>query len=411
MNRLMHAIAALAVGVTGTAAALEVDPLVPPEINIGGRALGTVNLTRGDEAGGGRSSASELDISDSALLFGFSKYLFTTGLDRAPGYGFGVIGLMRPDHTTEIKDEIYFHELHAGTGGRNYEVKLGRSRMPNNLVRFPTIRDDDLLDFTHVGNASSHSEADVYQVFGTMVEAQWWPSQRVRTHAGVVARVETDALGDETSNSEFNSANLGIAYTLPEAIKFDRGVRYAGIALDSQKIDELDDERMHAVIAGLIYNLNDNPEADWVWEAQTIVNGGVDGVTALDSPAARARAKSTSLVTALRFNRRPYLQTRWQAGLTLAYKDYGDVDDARSWAVAPSFLYRLGSGIDWVTQYVYTKYDDGLAAAIGVNDEHKIYTGLSFAFDHTFNESVAERGNILQIEHDMAVSGPSIGGH
>lgn len=411
MKKLTRSFAALALGLAGTAPALEIDPLVPPEINLGGRALGTVNLTRGDEVGGGDTSESELDISDSTLLFGFSKYLFTTGLDRPPGYGFGVIGIMRPDHTTDLKDEIYFHELHAGIGGASYEVKLGRSRMPNSLVRFPTIRDDDLLDFTHVGNASSHNAADVYQVFGTMVEAQWWPSASVRTHAGVVARVETDALGSETSNSDFNSANIGIAYTLPEAIKFDRGVRFAGIALDSQKIDELDDEKMHALVAGLIYNLNDNPEADWVWETQAIVNDGVDGITALASPAQRARAKSTSLVTALRFNKRPYLQTRWQAGLTLAFKDYRDVDDASSFAVAPSFLYRLGSGIDWVTQYIYTQYDDGLASAVGVNDEHRIYTGLSFAFDHTFNESVAERGNILQIEHDMGVSGPSIGGH
>lgn len=392
------------------ALALEVDPLVPPEINLGGRALATVNSTLQDTTTTGGETDSELDISDSSLLFGFSKYLFSN-VSGQPNYGFGVIGLTRPDHTSELNDEIYLHEINAGIGGRNYEVKLGRSRLRNNLVRFPTARDDDLLAFTHVPNAAANTEADVYQVFGGVADVQWWPTPKLATHATLTSRVETDALGNETANSNLNGIAAGIAYSLPQSLKFDRGLRFAGVTFDSQQIDALNDERLHAVIGGLIYNLNDNPEADWVWETQAIANGGVDNVASLATPVNRARAKSTSLVTALRFNKRPYLQTRWQAALTLAWKDYRDVADATSYAVAPSFLYRLGSGVDWITQYIYTRNGDGLAQATGVESEHRLYTGLSFAFDHTFNESVGERGSILAIEHNMAVSGPSLGGH
>ena len=410
MNKLI-AVACATLAYTGTAGALEVDPLVPPEINFGGRALGTIVGTETSETDAitlDDNAADELDFSDSSLLFRFNKYLFS----GPPAYGFALFGLRRPDNAVALKDEVFFHELNVGVGGRQYELKLGRSRLRNSLLVFPTIRDDDLLEFTHVPNASSYADTDVYEIFGGSADLQWWPSQRVMTNAALTARTETDVVGNVTDDSNFNGYNVGIAYGLPQALKFDRGVRFAGLTLDSQTVDELGDKRLNAVLAGLIYTLNSNPEADWVLEAQAIGTDGVDGVTSLATKAERSRAKRTSVVAGIRFNKRPYLQTRWQAALTLAWKDYRGFDDAQALAIAPSFLYRLGSGVDWVTQYIYTSNGDGLAQAIGVEDEHRFYTGLSFSFGFTLNESVAERGSILSIEHNMGSSfGPgSVGG-
>lgn len=393
---LLVTFVALTVAGAQAAQALEVDPLVPPEINFGGRALGTI------DAGTGEST---LDISDSSLLFGFSKYLFNDA-----HYGFGVIGVTRPGGE-HLEDEIAFHELHAGIGGRRYEVKLGRSRLRNTLIAFPTIREDDLLEFTHVGNASVHAGNELYQLFANQAQLSWFPARGWSVAGGVAARTETDATtGEVTSRDRLNSANLSVAYGLPEAIKFDRGLRFAGIAVDAQEIEVLD-ERMNGIIGSFVWNVNSNPEANWVWDAQTILNQGIDGASALDEEADRARAKSAAVVTALRYSHRPYLQTRWQAAVTLAWKDYRDIDDARSYAVVPSFLYRLGSNVDWVSQYRYLKNSDVLAAATGVDDEHRFVTGLSFGFTHTINESVGERESILTLEHDMATIGPVGGGH
>lgn len=404
----MRTITKLCVGAASlwaaAAPALELDPLVPPEINLGGRALATINGHQRDTVNG-NDADSELDISDSSLLFGFSKYLF--GDQR---YGFGVVGLKKPEPSEALEGEVFFHELHVGIGGPRYEVKLGRSRLRNTLVSFPTVREDDLLAFTHVGNASSAADTEVYEVFGNTAEAAWWPTRRVRTHAAVIGRTETDAVGTVTKEGSFNGANVGVSWGLPAAIKFDRGLRFAGLVVDTQEAEGLDNERMNAAIAGFIYNLNTNPEADWVWETQLIANEGVP-VSALDTELARRRAESRAVVTALRFNKRPYLQTRWQAALTAAWKDFPGFDDASSYAIAPSFVYRLGSAVDWVTQYVYTHNSGGLAQAVGIEAEHALYTGLSFGFAHTFNESVGERESILSIEHDMGTIGPVGGGH
>lgn len=403
MKNLRLTAVAAALYATG-ATALEVDPLVPPEINLGGRVLATVNGTH-TKTTTGRNSDSELDIADSSLLFGFSKYLF----DDAH-YGFGVIGITVPEDGSDVDESLFLHEANVGVGGRSYEVKLGRSRLRNTLINFPLVRDDDLLAFTHVGNASAAADSELYQLFGNVAQAQWWPTKTIGLSAAATARTETDTAGKVTTRGDFNGFNVGVAYSLPESLKFDRGLRYAGIALDRQDVD-VPNDRMNAVIAGVIYNLNSNPEADWVLEAQAIANGGVAGVASLATDLDRNRAKSRSLVTSVRFNHRPYLQTRYQAALTLAWKDYSDFAGAKSFAVAPSFVYRLGSRVDWVVQYIYTNHDGALASASGVDSEQRLYTGLAFGFDHTFNESVARRDSILSIEHDMTNIGPVGGGH
>jgi hypothetical protein len=92
-------------------------------------------------------------------------------------------------------------------------------------------------------------------------------------------------------------------------------------------------------------------------------------------------------------------------------KDYSDVEQARSYVAAPSVGYRLGSGVELLAQYQYSKNDAALAAATGVETEQRIELGLMFSFAHTFNESVGERQSILNIEHNMFDLGPMGGGH
>ena len=400
-------LAAIAIAIPATA--LEVDPHVPPEINFGGRALGT--LVGGTQSNTGTvTSAGEddsgLDFSDSSLLFNFNKYLF----NGPPRYGFATVGLRRPDNARELKDEIYLHEANVGIGNRAFEVKLGRTRLRNTLLTFPTVRDDDLLGFTHVANAATDVDTDVYEIFGGVADVQWWPTRTVATNIAATSRVVTDSAGDVVQDGKINGANVGIAYMLPQSLKFDRGLRFAGISWDAQQIDALDDERLNAYLAGFIYNLNSNPEADWVWETQWLASDGA-GNAGLADKLGRARARSNAVVSALRFNHRPYLQTRWQAALTLAAKEYDDFDNAQTFAVAPSFVYRLGSGVDWVAQYIYTEQRGALATQTGIDSEQRFYTGLSFGFDYTLNESVAERGSILAVEHNMTSSfGPGMGG-
>lgn len=399
-------IAAGLCGMSGMAGALEIDPMVIPEINIGGRGLATVN---GFDAGGTEGeSGSELDIADSSLLLGFSKYLFSDD-----DYGFGAIGFKTVESGTELRDDIFIHEMFVGVGGPSYEVRLGRDRLPNNLVVFPTIRDDDLLEFTHVGNGHVDAHAEEYQIYGNQVRGSWWFSPFLS--AGVAATARAEGSEADAGIGEFNGAALTLAYDVPESIKFARGLRYAAIALDYQDLEAAQSglapaDEMTAVIAGLSYNLSDNPEATWNLDLQAIRNQGAE-VTGLGDALQRARAESHGVVAALRFAERPHLQTRWQAALTLGWKDYADFDEADSLVIMPSYLYRLGAGVDLVAQAKYQENGDGLAAATGIEDEKAAWIGVNFAFDYTLNESVANRQSILGLEHNMTGVGPAFGGH
>lgn len=396
-------------GPIATATALEIDPNVIPEINLGGRLIANADYTSEQSAGSGRERDGRLDIADSSLLFGFSKYLF----DDAR-YGFAVLGLKLPEDDSDLKDDLYVHEAHVGVGGPRFEIKLGRSRLGNTLLQFPTLRDDALLEYTHVLNGSSNAEAEEYQQFGSIAALTWWLTPTVQLDAAITGRTRTNAAGGRISSADFNGGYAGIAYEIPEAIKVDRGLRYAGLRLDTQDANVpglgLSKESVTAVIGALSFNLNENPQATWNLDVQSIANAGAV-VPNLASRAARARARSRSLVAALRYGHRPALQTRWQAALNLAWKDYGDFGDASSYTVAPSYVHRLGSGVNFLAQYRYTRYDGTLAAALGHAREHQVQLGLQFAFDHTFNESVGERQSILNLEHNTLDIGPMGGGH
>ena len=408
--------AAVALGVVlwaGPLAALEIDPDVAPEVAIGGRAVVTGNYIDRDLATGGNDSGGEFEFSDSSLLFGFSKYLFND-----VDYGFATIGIKAPEDDTDLKDDIFLHELHVGIGARRSELMLGRSRLTNTLIQFPTLRDDDLLDYTHVANASSNAEAEEDTVYGVLLRGNYYvPQHKLAFTGAVTARAETAAarLGDtdRESRTNINGVSLGVAYDVPEAIKFDRGLRYAGLSWDAQRADEFtgtDKETIHSVIAGLSYNLSDDPEASWALDAQGIYTAGTS-VPSLGQPMFRARADSYAVVAALRYADRPYLQTRWQAALTVAYKNFTDFDDAGSLAVVPSFAWRMGSGIELVAQYRYIDNGRALALGVGRDTEHAVMAGLTFGFDFTLNESVGQRGSILNLEHDMLDLGPIGGGH
>jgi hypothetical protein len=392
--------------------ALELDPRVPPEINLGGKMLVTAGFTRQDPLTGNERNDYSLDLSDSSLLFSFSKYLFTDN-----DYGFGVIGLKFPDNDTDLRDDVYLHQANAGIGGKRYELLAGRSRLTNTLISFPTVRDEDLLVYTHVGNGQSNAEADEYQIFGGLVRGTYWIGPFWMAGAALTARTETDPAdpvnNPRSAGGDFNGWSVTLAYDVPEAMKFDRGVRFAGVTLDQQRLDARGTaprDTATAFIGGLTFNVSNNPEKTLVIDLQGIANQGAE-VSSLASRFERSRAKSAAVAAAVRYGHRPYLQTRWLAGVTAGWKRCADFDDASSFAVAPNWLYRLGSGVDFIAQYVYRKNRGGLATAAGLDVEQEFLLGLSFAFDATFNETVGESRSILNLEHNMQDIGPAGGGH
>lgn len=372
------AICAAAIGWSGTALALEVDRAVLPRVTVGGRLITTVD-SEYEGAGAG------INTGDTSVAVRLDKRMFENGVAGA------VLG---------IKDEggsAVFNQMHAFYWNRDIEVKAGRTRLPNTLVEFPLIRDDDMMSMTHVGNGSSNDEFD--QTYGKLVSLDWVldrKAQKLGLWAGT--RRNGGIVGTEPDG--FDSYGVSFRYEPPESYMYLNRVRHAGIMLDAQKDRVGGNAYFQSIIAGGEFNLNTNPRRNWSVGLQAITNDGVSGVSLADLNDAgnavsnRARSKSTSLVASLRFTDRPHLLTRMQAGVTVGYKSY-DAGGSEL-TVAPSLFYRIGQGVDLLAQYRSSQYNGGLNA---IGSTNVLQLGIAFGLDAKYNDTIGERDSILNLEH------------
>ncbi|WP_290650550.1 hypothetical protein [Aquisalimonas sp.] len=387
------------------ASAFEIDPHVPPEIVIGGSGLATVDFEQLQRVDDGTTSEELLNIDDSSLLFGFAKHLHDDN-----HYGFGAFGLKALGES-EIGESVFLHQAYAGVGGRQWEVRVGRTGLPGNLVRFPTVRADDLLAYTHVPNARLDGESDTLTRYGEQLAADWWFTPYFGMTAAALARPE--GLAGDPRYGNLNSGSLGLHYSVPETVDTDRGLTFAGLSVDVQPFDErggLDDGDLVTAQLGLGFNISGHPERLLHLDTQLMWSQGEDSGS-LAGDLERARSDATAAVASLRYRHRPHLQQRWQAALTVAGQDYSDFDNARRYAVLPSIAWRLGNGIDAVAQVAHERFEGDLRRDIGLEHETTVQFGISMQFDHTFNKSVGRRDDVIHLEHDMLLPGPSFGGN
>jgi hypothetical protein len=366
------------------AAALEVDREVLPRMTLGGRILATVDAVDLDSD---PTKEDEINLDDSSVLMRFDKRMYQDGVAGA------VVGF------NDFEEGLRFHQLFAFYWNQDINAEIGLTRIRNSIVEFPIIRDDDLLSYTHVGNASSNEEFD--QLYGKHIAFDWYVDRKIQK-VGVWTGTRENEDGFNAPDG-FDYYGAGYVYEQPEDLRYVKWIRNAGLVYDTQKVRVGgSDEWMGAWVAGVEFNLNMNPLSNWSMGLQAISNEGAGSVTVADinysNPDAvsnQARAKSNSLVASLRYTGRPMLLTRWQTALTVAYKDYSDVNDATQWSVVPNVVYRLGQGVDLLAQYKYTDYGNGL----GGGSDNTFQLGVSFSLEAMVNDNIGERDSIINLEH------------
>lgn len=364
--------------------ALEVDREVVPRVTLGGRVIATVDAVDLDTD---PTKKDEVNLDDSSVLMRFDKRMYEGGVAGA------VIGYR------SIEESLRFHQLFVFYWNQNINAELGLTRTRNSLIEFPIIRDEDLLSYSHVGNASSNEEFD--QLYSKQVAFDWFVDRKIQKLGIWTGTQPNEDMIDAPDGFDYYGA--GYVYEQPEDLRYVKWIRHAGLIYDTQKVRiGNSDEWMGAWVAGIEFNLNMNPVSNWSIGLQAISNEGVGSVSAADisytNPDAisnQARAKSSSMVASLRYTRRPMLLTRWQAAITAAYKDYSDVNDAEQWSIVPNVVYRLGQGVDLLAQYKYTDYGNGL----GGGSDNTIQLGVSFSLEAMFNDNIGERDSIINLEH------------
>ena len=363
--------------ISPAAIALEVDREVMPRIQLGGRIMASVDAQDLDSD---PDAETNINLEDSSLLLRFDKRMYGDGVAGAT-VGFA-----------ENEEEVVFHQLNGFYWNRDYGVTIGRGRLRNTLLELPLMRDDDLLDYTHVGNASSDGEFD--QIFGKQLAFDLFIDQKVQ-RVGLWAGTRRNSADVAYANAPTGFDSMGASYIYEQAedLRYIKRLRHAGLMIDGQKIaTTTGDDWSIALIAGAEVNLNIDPRHSWSLAGQAIMNQGVSGTPAVANQAA---SESTSMVLSLRHTGRPQLLTRYQAGLTFAYKGYADIVDGYQWSVVSNAFYRLGQGVDLLAQLSYTDYGDGL----GGGNDAVMQVGLAFSFDAMFNDNIGERDSILNLEH------------
>jgi energy-coupling factor transporter ATP-binding protein EcfA2 len=381
-----------------------------PRLTFGGRGLVSFDVNGTAPWSAGESGDTEYgtvnNFSDSFLLLRLDQQLYEK--DRA-----GLVtGFLFPDAEADL-GQVFFNQMNVFYDRQHFRARAGRTRLSNFVLEFPTLREEDLLEYAYLTSGLSNAENSYYGRYGNVLRGEVYALDSRIVAAGQIAnRTVTDMEGETLDDFGVNSGSASLVYRLPEMIRYQDVLRRAGVTWVTQQVEAPGQEWMHGVVAGAAVNLTRNPIHNLELRAQGTYNFGVDepegpvfdpdsplpATAPLSEPVGRARAESYGLVGSVRFLSRPYQLRRFQAAVTGAYKEYVDRGGSQL-AVVPNVFVRLGQGVDVGRQYRDEQNSDALAAALGHKREHSVQATLSFGFQMMWNSYFGERDDILSMEH------------
>ena len=383
-------------GVTSHASAQESSA----RITMAGTGLVSLNLRRTTELGGGDSDQGVVpDFSDTFLLLRLDRQLYTS---HRAGM---VLGLLFPDADTDLGD-VFYNQINVFYDSRAFRGTLGRTRLENFALEFPTLREEDLLEYGFVLNGFSNADNSEFNRYGNVARTELFGmGGRFSLRTQVSSWTVTDGAGERQNDFDVNAGSTFLGYRLPETIRYTGVVREAGFGFHTQKVDLPGNEWLNALSAGLAVNLSRHPLRNVELRSQLIYNAGAEdsarlsvGAGTLATPLGRALAESTAVVASLRFLRRPYQLDRFQAAVTVAYKAFNGTD-ASQMTLVPNVFFQLGQGVDVGLQYQYERFADELATLLGRSRSHSVKFVLAFSFQSMFNDYFGDRDDILNFEH------------
>jgi len=368
------------------------QPSVAPQIEIAGTGIGTLDLgrSRNSLSSGGKSSGSQINISDSALSLGASERLYRGGIGSL---NFGELAYDQSN--TGRGTQLFLYQAFADYQTQNLEAYIGRTDQPTaQVVIFPTLRGDDLVTFTNLLNPFSSGDNTNEHRYSNVAAVTF--NQRLRYYENFHVQHLIDS---SSSSTGLNSYGASVQYLgLPGLESLEKVVSYGG-GYEHRSIGRADGGSSEAIYAGGVVNLK--PSQVNLIDLRVLDNytfgNGLRGFR--DTPDT-FRANSNALTAAIRYLHSPFGKPAYQVSLTAAYKRYDRVRDADSIGLALTGVKRLGDGFDLVAQYIYQHRQDGLARAYGgAHEENSLQAGFIFNFDTLFNRSVGPRRSLLNLQH------------
>ena len=366
-----------------------------PEIQLGARGVMSFNVDKTPE----ETVSAVNDFSDTAILLGFRQKLYSNYRGQL------VVGFQFPDANSDL-GQVFYHQVFVKLENKSNILKMGRSRVRSALIEFPTLRDDDVIDFTDVLNPFSSGENTEDNQYGNVIELAHVFGQRywLRVHG---EHFTETPVAPATSEVDFslNAAGLSFQYRVPATQIWNRPIlQQIGIGLNNFLTDRPGyssefDQALKNVTLSTIVNLKRDPVHFWDVRLQTIFNTGFSEVDRITSFADMTRVKSIATFASLRYLYRKLERPATQLALSFGYKTFPDLlnDTNQLQAVANGF-YRLGENFDIGLQYQFQQFSGDLRALYGKN-ENRFQFSLVFGIDRLWNNQFDDRDSLLNLEH------------
>ncbi|HKJ46683.1 MAG TPA: hypothetical protein VJ991_12710 [Balneolales bacterium] len=369
---------------------------VMPEFELATRGVMSLN----GQIANGRTSSATNDFSDSGVLLGLREKLYNDYRGRL------VVGFQFPDAESNL-GQIYFHQVFVQMENHTNTFLLGRTRLYSRLIDFPTLRDDDALDFTDVLNPFSNGINSQDSQFGNIIQYGHVFNQRywIRAYGAHFAQ-SPSILGIQETNFSTNGGGGVLEYRVPNSQIWNRPVlQQLGLGANifsTRRIPGIDNKNaLTSLQASTIINLKRDPVNFVDLRHQTLYNLGFSGIPHLQSYFDLTRAKSVATYTALRFLHSKLEVPTYQLSLGFGYKTFMDLKrSTNEYQLVANGFYRIGENFDVGLQYEFKHLNGNLQALNGGRSTlQALKLAVIFSTDFLFNKQFDSRNSLLNLEH------------
>ncbi|MHB8636214.1 MAG: hypothetical protein ACYC96_07055 [Fimbriimonadaceae bacterium] len=372
---------------------------IQPQVDLAGTGIATLDFGRNNLFGtGGLSSGSQINFSDSALSVGFSQRLYRGGIGS-----FTLGGIALDQSNSGNAFQLFLNQAFLDFQTQRFEAYLGRTDNPSaQLVQFPTLRGDDLVEFTYLDDPFSNGKDTEEHRYGNVagVTLNHSLQQFVNVHAQHL--IDSDGING-TDSSSLNSAGVNYQYmALPTDAQLARLVS-CGAGYEHRAVPQAFGGSSEAVYAGGVLNLIpslthsvDLKLIDTLTFGNSTASFGTIGDT--------FRANANAVAASLRLLNSPFGMPGSSISLTAGYKTFEKVRGANEFGFELTGAKRLGEGFDAEAQVGYMHRSSAFAGVYGANrDGVIVQVGLSFSFDATINKTMGPRRSPLNtLYHHIA---------
>lgn len=378
-----------------TQSPIQERPAVQPQIDIAGTGIATLDLSKNGTYGSGNGSNSQINISDSGLVVSASQRLYNGGIGS---FSLGGLTLDQSNSGTTSNPQFFLHQAFADYQTRDLEAYIGRTDNPTaQFVTFPTLRGDDLVDFTFLNDPYSDGKNLEEQRYSNVAAVTFNQGLTHFENFHVQHLIDSAGIGG-SGGTGLNSYGASYQYqNTPTLDAIQRIVSY-GVGFEHRPVSSAFGGKSDALYAGGVINLRPSltDRVDLrLLDNYTFGNNTKTFTTVGDT----YRADANTLAASLRYLHSPFGIPGYQVSLTAGYKTFDRVSGANELGLQLTGVKRLGDGFDAVAQVGYARRSGAIVSAFGQRDDTVFQIGLSYNFDSIFNQQVGPRRTPLNMLH------------